>query len=212
VQPSQAARWITDARFTPYLAHAGGDHAVAAAMYVWNARVSAAVFETLHHVEVLLRNAIDQQFIPVDPSASAATTWLTDPAILNEVSRRRVTETIERVKREGKSPTRGRVVAGLSFAFWRALFDRKYDRLWVAKLHRAFPAGSGQRTEVAKLVSNLVPFRNRLAHHETIFRRPVATHYEEILTLAGMIDPEARAWIESVSRVGRVLGEQPYIH
>jgi hypothetical protein len=108
-----------------------------------------------------------------------------------------------------KSPTRGRVVAGLSFAFWRALFDRKYDRLWVARLHGAFPAGLGQRTEVAKLMSNLVPFRNRLAHHETIFRRPIASHYEEMLTLARVIDPEARTWIESVSRVERVLSERP---
>ncbi|HTW41047.1 MAG TPA: hypothetical protein VMD79_01885 [Solirubrobacteraceae bacterium] len=73
--------------------------------------------------------------IGIEPAA----TWLTDPAILNEASRRRVAETVERVRREGKLPTRGRIVAGLSFAFWRALFDRKYDRLWVAQLHRAFP-------------------------------------------------------------------------
>lgn len=209
MQPSQASRWITDARFAPYLAYAAGDHAVAVALYVWNARISAAAFETLHHVEVLLRNTVDERFAPVDASASATATWLTDPMILNESSRRRVAETIERVKREGKAPTRGRVVAGLSFAFWRALFDRKYDWLWVARLHRAFPAGSGQRTEVAKLMSNLVPFRNRLAHHETIFRRPIGSHYEEMLALAGLIDPEARAWIESVSRVERVLGERP---
>lgn len=209
MQPSQASRWITDARFAPYLAYAAGDHAAAVALYVWNARISAAAFETLHHVEVLLRNAVDECFAPVDASASASAAWLTDATILNEASRRRVAETIERVKREGKSPTRGRVVAGLSFAFWRALFDRKYDRLWVARLHRVFPAGSGQRTEVAKLMSNLVPFRNRLAHHETIFRRPIGSHYEEMLTLAGLIDPAARAWIESVSRVERVLGERP---
>ncbi|HXW58598.1 MAG TPA: hypothetical protein VEJ23_03875, partial [Solirubrobacteraceae bacterium] len=209
VQPSQAARWITDARFAPYLALAGGDHAGAVSLYVWNAQISAAAFETLHHVEVLLRNAVDEQFTPVDPSATVGATWLTDPAILNEASRRRVSETVERVRREGKSPTRGRVVAGLSFAFWRALFDRKYERLWVAQLHRAFPAGSGQRTEVAKLMSNLVPFRNRLAHHETIVRRPIASHYEEILTLAALIDPDARVWLESVSRVDRVLAERP---
>lgn len=205
MQPSQAERWITDARFAPYLTHAGGDHAVAVALYVWNARISAAMFETLHHVEVLLRNAVDERFTPINPSAAAGATWLTDPAILNEASRQRVAETIERVRREGKSPTRDRVVAGMSFAFWRALFDRKYDWLWVAQLHRAFPAGSGQRTEVAKLMSNLVPFRNRLAHHETIFRRPIASHYEEMLTLAALIDPDARAWIERVSRVKQVL-------
>ena len=52
---SQATAWLTDARFAPYLSEAGGDHERAVALYVWNAHVSAAVFETLHHVEVLLR-------------------------------------------------------------------------------------------------------------------------------------------------------------
>jgi hypothetical protein len=58
-------------------------------------------------------------------------------------------------------------------------------------------------------MSSLVPFRNRLAHHETIVRRPIAGHLEEMLTLAGLIDPSARAWIESVSRVETVLADRP---
>jgi hypothetical protein len=70
----------------------------------------------LHHVEVLLRNAIDGQFAPVDASAAPSATWLGDPAILNEASRRRVHETIERIVRDGKTSTRERVVAGSSFA------------------------------------------------------------------------------------------------
>ncbi len=90
MQPSQASRWITDARFAPYLAYSGGDHAVAPELYVWNARIAAAAFETLHHVEVLPRNVVDQRFAPFDPSVSATATWLTDPTILNEASRRRV--------------------------------------------------------------------------------------------------------------------------
>jgi hypothetical protein len=60
-------------------------------------------------------------------------------------------------------------------------------------------------------MSNLVPFRNRLAHHETILSRPIASHYREMLTLAGLIDPEARTWIDSISRVDQVLGERPEI-
>jgi hypothetical protein len=99
----------------------------------------------------------------------------------------------------------------LSFAFWRALFDKKYNQLWVLRLHRAFPAGTGDRAEVAALMSNLVPFRNRLAHHETIIRRPIASHYSEMLTLAGLIDPDARAWIERISRVERILGARPNV-
>jgi len=58
-------------------------------------------------------------------------------------------------------------------------------------------------------MSSLVPFRNRLAHHETIMRRAILSHYEEMLTLAGLIDPAASAWIRSVSRVEQLLAERP---
>lgn len=163
-------------------------------------RISAAIFETLHHVEVLLRNTIDAQFPPVIAEDVPRNTWL-EATILTDASRKRVKETIARLAREGNTPTRGRVVACLSFGFWRALFDKKYHRLWVSHLHRAFPAGSGDRAEIAALMSNLVPFRNRLAHHETILLRPIASHYEEMLRLSALIDPHARAWIERVSRV-----------
>ncbi len=201
--------WTTSVRLAPYLDEMDGDHERAVALYVWNARISAAMFETLHHVEVLLRNAIDRQFGPVDAAAPPRETWLEDPSILNERSRERVRETIKRIRREHQTPTRGRVVAGLSFGFWRALFDRKNSALWVSHLHRAFPAGSGERAEVARLMSTLVPFRNRLAHHETIVRRPIKNHYDELLTLAGLIDPAAGAWIDSVSRVGETLSVRP---
>jgi hypothetical protein len=201
--------WLTVARFEPYLAEADGDHDHAVALYVWNARVSAACFETLHHTEVLLRNTIDAQFAPVIAAAPPAETWLKDPKILNPDSRKRVGETIARIGKDGKTATRGRVVAGLSFGFWRALFDRKYEQLWVTHLHRAFPHGSGDRSELASLMSRLVPFRNRVAHHETIIRRPVKTHYDEMLGLAELVDPDARIWIDSVSRVPEILKQHP---
>lgn len=209
MQPSQAKKWITEPRFAPYLGKANGNHDHALVLYVWNARISAAMFETLHHVEVVLRNAIDSQFVPVDANAAPEGTWLLDSTILNEASQHRVRETTARISREGKTPTRGRVVAGLSFGFWRALFDKKYDGLWVSRLHRAFPAGSGDRAEVAALMSKLVPFRNRLAHHETIMGRLISAHYEEMLTLVGLVDSDARRWIEQVSQVGAVLRTRP---
>ncbi len=209
MKPSQATSWLTDARFAPYLTAAEGDHDTAVSLYVWNAQVSAAIFETLHYVEVLLRNTIDAHFPPVNSADAPRNTWLEDPTILTDASRERVQETIARIAREGNKPTRGRVVAGLSFGFWRALFDKKYHRLWVSHLHRAFPAGSGDRAEIAALMSNLVPFRNRLAHHETILLRPIDGHYEEMLRLSALIDPEARVWIQRVSRVEQQMLERP---
>lgn len=205
----RAERLISEARFSPYLEVAGGDRARALALYAWNARISSAAFEVLHHAEVILRNAIDSQFAPGDSAMPVRASWLADPTLLNEASRRRVRETVRRIDREGKSPTRGRVVAGLSFGFWRALFDKKYDGLWVSHLHHAFPEGSGDRGEVAALMSRLVPFRNRLAHHETVIHHPIGLHCGELLTLTGLIDPLAREWIQRVSRVGEVLRTCP---
>lgn len=209
MRPDQASRWLTDARFAPYLRICSGDHERAVALYVWNAQISAVMMETLHHVEVLLRNAIDAQFTPVNGSARPRDTWLEDPAILNSSSRDRVHETIGRISREGKAPTRGRVVAGLSFGSWRALFDKKYTGLWVSHLYQAFPGGSGDRAQIAAVMSNLVPFRNRIAHHETIVARPIQRHHDEMLELAGYIDADAAAWITSVSRFDTVLASRP---
>jgi len=94
MKPEQAKRWITDSRLDPYLAEVGGEHERAVALYVWNASVSAAMFETLHHVEVAVRNTIDAQFEPVLASAEPPAMWLCDPAILNERSLQLVDETI----------------------------------------------------------------------------------------------------------------------
>jgi len=106
VQPDQATEWVTEARFAPYLAEAHGDHELAVRLYVWNARVSAACFETLHHVEVLVRNAVDAQFVPFDVTASPRNTWLEDASILNDAARHRVAETIARISRDGKTDAR----------------------------------------------------------------------------------------------------------
>ena len=60
MRPEQVNRWLTEGRFRAFLDARFGDHDRAVALYNWNAEVSAAFLEVLHHVEVLLRNAIDQ--------------------------------------------------------------------------------------------------------------------------------------------------------
>ena len=62
MKPEQAVRWLSEPRFRNFLNAADGEHDSAVALYVWNADVSAALLGVLHHVEVLLRNGIDDQF------------------------------------------------------------------------------------------------------------------------------------------------------
>jgi hypothetical protein len=208
VKPPQATIWVTDPRFAPYLTETEGDHQRAVVLYVWNTRMSAALFETVAHTEVLLRNAIDAQFPPVNHGDDYSKTWLMTP-LLSTTSRARVEESAQRIIRQGAAPTRARVAANLSFGFWRALFDSHYHPLWMSHLHKAFPYGTGNRHQVAGLTSRLLPFRNRIAHHETIISRPIQDRYDDLLELAGIIDPDARTWIADISRVPDVLKQRP---
>jgi hypothetical protein len=213
VRPDQVTAWISDARFHAFLEASGRDHDRAVALYNWNAEVSAAFLEVLYHLEILLRNAIDHQFPATASDASlsicVADVWLCDPDLITDESRERVNEAIQRLTIEDRPATRGRVIASLSFGFWRALFGGRYEDLWRSHLRGAFPNGNGRRRQVNSLVSSIGRFRNRVAHHEAIFSLDLKKKHGEQLELARLIDDEAGLYITALSRVDKLLRERP---
>jgi hypothetical protein len=213
MRPDQVAKWLGEARFRSYLNASESHHDRAVFLYNWNAEISAAFLEVIYHLEVLMRNAIDRQFPATDPAASLSilvpNVWLCDTTVLTDESRERVNEAIGRLQRGNKRPTRGRVIASLSFGFWQALFSAVYEDLWRASLSRAFPNGNGKRREIANLVGPILHFRNRIAHHEAIFSSDLGGQHARILKLAGTIDAEAPTYIASLSRVEKLMLEMP---
>ncbi len=206
---AEIERWITSPRFRAFLKEANGDYALATALYDWNVSISAVFFEALSYAEVMLRNVIDAQIAPVGHHQAAAGSWLCDPKVLNEKSLEIVADAINGIEQEKKEPTRARVVAKLSFGFWRALLDKRYKGLWITHLHKGFPNGTGDRAEVARLLSKLNPFRNRIAHHEPILHADIAKRHQEMLDLVSLMDSEAARWVASRSRVPILLEWRP---
>ena len=215
MNPDQAKRWLSEARFRNFLNATEGEHDSAVALYVWNAEISAAFLGTLHHVEVLLRNAIDRQFPETQPghriSICSASVWLTDPAVLEERGREKVNEAIARLTSESRDPTRPRLVASLTLGFWTALFAGRYENLWRSTLLNAFPNGNGRRNQVRKALARTLQLRNQIAHHEAIFGRNLKKDHETLLQIAALIDVEARDYIASISRVDGLLLQKPSI-
>jgi Abi-like protein len=212
MKPEQADRWLSAPRFRNFLNAADGHHDRAVALYAWNAEISAALLETLHHVEVLLRNAIDRQFpkteLDCKVSICNADVWLTDPAILEDPGREKVNDAISRLTGESRSPTRPRLVASLTLGFWVALFAGRYEDLWRSTLLDAFPNGDGRRNQVRKVLARILQLRNQIAHHEAIFDRDLHTDHAAMLDVAGLIDAEARDYIASLSKVGDLLSQR----
>jgi hypothetical protein len=169
--------------------------------------------EVFYHLEVLLRNAVDRQFPETEPELVVTIcrpeVWLCDPLVLLDETRERVNEAISRLERRNKPPTRGRVIASLSLGFWAVLFNKPYEDLWRRRLVRAFPHGTGERTEPGRLIAHLLHFRNRIAHHEAVFSADLRKQHERQLQLAGLIDPEAAHYISALSRVEKLLLEKP---
>ena len=102
---------LSEARFRDFLDAREGDHIRAVRLYNWNAEACGTLLEVFHHVEVLLRNAIDHQFPATEPhrpiSILRPGIWLTDPEIVKDQGREGVNDVIARVWNDGRTPTRG---------------------------------------------------------------------------------------------------------
>lgn len=202
-------RWITHARLAPYLHVAGAaDPDLAARLYVSNARLASAFMETIHHVEVLVRNAIDRQ-LAVSQPPDGLRSWLVDPDVLQPGELRAVQGAIVRIRRLGKSATTHRVIAGLPLSFWARLTGTGYEELWKASIHRAFPHSSGLRKDVAGPLNRVSQMRNDIAHHQSLIEVPVEARHRDLLHLAAAVDPAAASWIAALSRVNEVLATMP---
>ncbi len=202
-------RWITRVRLAPYLHVAGAaDTDLAARLYVWNARLSSACMEAIHHVEVLVRNAIDRRLTISQPPDSLRS-WLVDPDVLKPGELRAVEDAVARLRRLGRPATTHRVVAGLPLSFWTRLVGIGYDELWKVSLYGAFCHGSGARRDVAGALNRVLQLRNDIAHHQPLIDVPVADRHRDLLCLAAAVDPAAASWIGALSRIDEVLAEMP---
>jgi hypothetical protein len=104
------------------------------------------------------------------------------------------------------------VVAELTLGFWRYLVASRYERtLWLDCLRQAFPElrGRGMRRDVSDAVRDLHLARNRMAHHEPMFNRPIGDLRAEALRVAGWLCPVSRQWIDAQCRVPQLLASRP---
>jgi hypothetical protein len=173
--------------------------------------LSGAFWETLGHVEVLLRNALSEQRATRQRRRGRGGSWLFDPATsLDQRGRDDIVKARRRVQTKGKTPTDGQIISELGFGFWRFLVARRYQATLWPDLASGFPhAPNRARRTVEDPIVRLHEFRNRVAHHERIWSESVEDRYRDCLLLAGLIDRYLRDWISATSRVPDLLRRRP---
>lgn len=203
-------RRLSPARMSPYVQQAGGDLDAAIVLYRWNAAVAAALWESLGHVEVLLRNVLADRLAARHAAHGRPGSWLDDPAgELGERSRADIEQARRRVRQKGRVADDGQTISELTFGFWRFLITRRLTNLWP-DLATGFPyAPDRRRGTVEEPVARLHELRNRIAHHQPVWHRPLLDGHADLLTVTGYIDPMLRAWVRDTSRVQATLALRP---
>jgi hypothetical protein len=204
----QASAWIAPARFSCFLEEVGGEHRSAVELYVWHARLSSACGEVIHHVEVLVRNAIHHCLKTSQPE-NGLHSWVVDPEVLRLPEITLVGNVVTRLRRRRKRVTDDRVVAALPLSFWPRIVGTNYEDLWMTCLHHAFSHSSGLRKDIAGPLNRISQLRNDIAHHKSLLDVPVAERHDDLLRLAAAVDPAAAEWIGGISQVEALLSQAP---
>lgn len=217
---------LAAARLAPYLAAVDGNRRQAIRLYQWNIALSGAVYEALHVVEVVLRNAIDTQLCAWNVAQTNTQTgkardrdWLLDPApllrrLVREQELTKARQRAEQAIRHHRRPVaHADLLAQLSFGTWRFLLpdrDPGRQRLWNDALHSAFPHLNRPPRELVKSVHGVYQLRNRVAHLEPLLRSGnIRAQFTNMRTVLGEIDPVVEQWFVSNQRVTSALRARP---
>ena len=211
---------LTQDRLASYLAATAGDVRAAIELYDWNTQVGAALYEDLGRLEVLFRNAIDVALVTHGQARGWSQVWYRRRQLFSGKPGRRAWADVEaarnRATRRGRTEVHGKVIAELSFGFWRFLCTPHYlTSLWVPALAAAFPGhphvGDPRRVraDVADRMQRLHFLRNRIAHHEPIHQRDLAHEHGELLDIVGWICADSHTWVGSLTRTPAVIGKRP---
>jgi hypothetical protein len=214
-QPSATAlliqRHLSAPRLATYVRATGGDLDRAVELYLWNAAVTGALWEVLGHVEVVLRNVLHDALTARHQRLDRAGQWYDDPAReLSQHARDDISRAKQRLQRAGAPLLPGKIVAELSFGFWRFLLARRYTAtLWPA-LRPAFPymPGSDRRLLEAP-VARLHVLRNRVAHHEPLLAEPLDDRYTDLLDVVEFVHPQLRSWLDIHNHLLNTLARRP---
>jgi len=205
---------LSEPRFAPYLSRYKGDRALALRLYTWNLAVCSALWGPINVIEVAVRNAIHDRLV----KRTGRGDWWNDPHVhLCRNERASIDSAVTTLVRRGTAePTSDQVVAATSFGLWVGLTspgvarDRLYDyetTLWQPRLQHAFPHRGNRRRRkyIHAKLDDIRVLRNRIAHHEPIYRSPLGVLYDDILEIAAMIHPEAHEFIAGYSCAGKVI-------
>ena len=228
VQPlvSYAAleRVFSPERLAAYADPANPDPRETVARYIWQLALANAIQPLLHTLEVAFRNELARAASKLTAGRTFRTdgipSWLdATPTMLMERERAKVLAAKERMGGDPRRWTEARLIAKLDFGFWVALCRDSYadtraggPRLWPRALDLAFqkrPRTVTTRAEVHHRFDRIRKFRNRVAHHQSVWNQDYLAQHGYILESLGWISPKLSDAMRQMSPAPAVFRAGP---
>lgn len=176
-----------------------------------NILVSESLYPLLHLLELVVRNRIHDAF----RDHFASDEWFRQ-AWVDTRDYRHVEKAEEDLRTHKKPQAPDDIVAALTFGFWCALFNRRYEpphgnepwpRLLKAVIPRA-PRYARTRDNIHVRLEKARYVRNRVFHHEPIAQSSdLARTYDDLVELLGWFSPEAREHLAHICRFKAVWAD-----
>lgn len=201
-------------RFATYLKARDNDRTKALDLYHWNLQISAAFYIPLHVLEVATRNAIVEA---IELVHGGAWPW-THGFIRSLPAPQRPAYNPQRdlLHCAAELQTAGKVVAELKFAFWESMLTKRHQgRLWDRNFFTVFPdapqgTSSDQcRSELRSDIEKIRKLRNRIAHYEPVFSRPLQDDFDSALRCIEWRSKSAATWVRDMETVQTLLNTRP---
>ncbi|WP_392714259.1 hypothetical protein [Rhizobium ruizarguesonis] len=104
----------------------------------------------------------------------------------------------------------------MKFVFWERMFTLSHDKaIRNSQLMTVFPNADPAKTiqqlhsEGFDELQKIRDLRNRIAHHEPIFRRNVQHEYDRIRSIVAWTDLTAADWLDKVETVTLMIAQKP---
>ena len=177
---------ISKERLNSYLNLAEGNKKKAVELYFYNLELCKALYNNLHWLEIILRNAINRIFIQ-DYNKS----WYENPNInFAPIELNKIKQCILQIHQNKYDINNQNIVSNLNLGFWINIFSSYYETIWRHSLRKVFCKNKSiDRKTIHKKLHPLLKIRNRVAHYESILKFDLTKINQNIIDLIGLIEP-----------------------
>jgi hypothetical protein len=182
-------------------------------LYRWNSEISGAFLTPLDICSVVLRNAIAEA---IEGKYGARWPWSNGFVRTLPNPSRGYSARQDLLSLQNKFTSTGKIIPELKLVFWSQMLTARHDqRLWTPLLFQVFPnfpAGptvAQARNTLYTKMEQLRLFRNRIAHHEPIFKSPLAQNLTTITELVAVRCSHTVLWLNDIETVTPLIGRKP---